>query len=95
MHVQMIEAVGMGQVPNAQVALPDVTWRKSARSGKQGNCVELAPVPAHGVAVRNSRFPEGPALVFSVAEMTSFLADIKGGAYDDLLGPDDVTDRTS
>jgi Domain of unknown function (DUF397) len=95
MHVQTIEAVRMGQVPNAQVALPDVTWRKSARSGKQGNCVELAPVPAQGVAVRNSRFPEGPALVFSVAEMTSFLADVKGGAYDDLLGPDAVADRTS
>jgi len=80
----------MGQVPNAQVALPDVTWRRSARSGKQGNCVELAPVPARGVAVRNSRFPEGPALVFSVAEMSTFLADIKGGAYDDLLGADDA-----
>lgn len=85
----------MGQVPNAQVALPGVTWRKSARSGKQGNCVELGTVPARGVAVRNSRFPEGPALVFSAAEMASFLADIKGGAYDDLLGPDDVADRVS
>jgi hypothetical protein len=76
----------MGQVPNAHDALPDVTWRKSARSGKQGNCVELAPVRSEGVAVRNSRFPEGPALVFSVAEMGAFLADIKRGAYDDLLG---------
>lgn len=80
----------MGQVPNAHDALPDVTWRKSARSGKQGNCVELASVRSHGVAVRNSRFPEGPALVFSVAEMSDFLADIKGGAYDDLLGADGV-----
>lgn len=81
----------MDQVPNARVALPDVAWRRSARSGKQGNCVELAPVPAQGVvAVRNSRFPEGPALLFPVAEMSSFLADIKGGAYDDLLAADDA-----
>jgi hypothetical protein len=85
----------MGQVLNAQVALPDVTWRKSARSGKQGNCVELAPVHARGVAVRNSRFPEGPALLFSVAEMTAFLADVKGGAYDHLLGVHDVAGRSS
>lgn len=86
----------MGQVPNAQVALPDVTWRKSARSGKQGNCVELGAVPAaRGVAVRNSRFPEGPALVFSVAEMASFLTDVKGGAFDDLLGPDGVASGVS
>lgn len=85
----------MGQVPNAQVALPGVTWRKSARSGKQGNCVELGAVPARGVAVRNSRFPEGPALVFSIAEMASFLGDIKCGAFDDMVGPDDVADRAS
>lgn len=85
----------MGQVPNARVALPDVAWRKSARSGKQGNCVELASVSARRVAVRNSRDPEGPALVFSAAEMGAFLADIKGGAYDHLLGVDDLPGRTS
>ncbi|MHC1557520.1 DUF397 domain-containing protein [Actinomycetospora sp. C-140] len=85
----------MGQVANAQLALPDVIWRKSARSGKQGNCVELAPVSRRGVAVRNSRFPEGPALVFSVAEMTAFVADIKGGAYDDLLGGDGAPELAS
>ena len=85
----------MGQVLNAQVALPDVAWRKSARSGKQGNCVELAPVRARGVAVRNSRFPEGPALLFSIAEMTAFLADVKDGAYDHLLGVDDVAGWSS
>ena len=28
--------------------------------------------------------------MFSVAEMTAFLADIKRGEYDDLLGADDV-----
>jgi hypothetical protein len=84
----------MGHVANARVALPDVTWRKSARSGKQGNCVELAPVRSHGVAVRNSRFPDGPALMFSVAEMSAFVAAVKGGAYDHLLG-DDVVKRTS
>ena len=78
----------MGQVTNARVALPDVTWRKSARSGKQGNCVELAPVRSHGVAVRNSRFPEGPALMFSVAEMSAFVAAVKSGDYDHLLGDD-------
>lgn len=78
----------MGQVTNARVALPDVTWRKSARSGKQGNCVELAPVRSRGVAVRNSRFPDGPALMFSVAEMSAFVAAVKAGAYDHLLGDD-------
>lgn len=75
----------MQQMRNAHAELPDVTWRKSRRSGAQGNCVELAPVPLPAVAVRNSRFPEGPALVFTPDEMAGFIADIKAGLFDDLL----------
>src|ERR1700721_2302120 len=46
--------------------LPAVTWRKSRRSGPQGgNCVEIAQLTDGQVAVRNSRHPAGPALVFS------------------------------
>ena len=29
--------------------LPDVTWRKSARSNSQGTCVELASLPGPGL----------------------------------------------
>jgi hypothetical protein len=75
----------MGQVPNAQVALPDVTWRKSARSGALGNCVELAALGDGDIAMRNSRFPEGPALVYTRAEMAAFLAGARDGEFDDLV----------
>jgi hypothetical protein len=37
------------------------------------------------VAVRNSRDPEGPALVFTDAELDAFLAGVKDGDFDDLL----------
>ena len=37
------------------------TWRKSTVSNPSGNCVELAVLADGGVAVRNSRFPDGPA----------------------------------
>ena len=38
--------------------LPEVTWRKSRRSGPQGgNCVEIAQLPNGQVAIRNSRHP--------------------------------------
>ena len=38
--------------------LPEVTWRKSRRSGPQGgNCVEIAQLPDGQVAIRNSRHP--------------------------------------
>jgi hypothetical protein len=66
--------------------LPDARWRKSARSSAQGNCVELARLAGHEVALRNSRHPEGPALVFTDAELDAFLGGVKDGEFDDLLG---------
>lgn len=70
-------------VPANQLA--DVQWRKSKRSGALGNCVELAPLADGGVAMRNSRFPEGPALIYTPAEIAAFFGGIKGGEFDDLL----------
>jgi hypothetical protein len=65
--------------------LSGARWRKSARSSAQGNCVELAKLPGAEVALRNSRHPEGPALVFTDAELDAFLAGVKDGDFDDLL----------
>ena len=66
--------------------LAEVRWRKSDRSSAQGNCIELARLPGDAVAVRNSRDPEGPALVFTGAELDAFLGGVKDGEFDDLLG---------
>jgi hypothetical protein len=65
--------------------LSRATWRKSARSSAQGNCVELARLSGAEVAIRNSRDPGGPALVFTDAELDAFLAGVKDGDFDDLL----------
>ncbi|MEU5694858.1 DUF397 domain-containing protein [Actinosynnema sp. NPDC020468] len=67
-------------------ALPGVTWRKSARSGALGNCVELAELSGGDIAMRNSRFPDGPALVYTRAEIAAFVAGAKDGEFDDLVG---------
>jgi Domain of unknown function (DUF397) len=64
--------------------LADVAWRKSRHSAAQGNCVEVAPLPDGGVALRNSRFPQGPALIYTRAEIAAFLAGAKDGEFDDL-----------
>ncbi|HEY7268371.1 MAG TPA: DUF397 domain-containing protein [Dehalococcoidia bacterium] len=55
-------------------------WRKSSYSNPSGNCVEAAPL-TDGVAVRNSRFPDGPALVFTGAEWDAFLRGVKDGDF--------------
>lgn len=56
-------------------------WVKSSYSGPQGNCVEVAPTPDGGVAVRNSRHPDGPALVFTAAEWDAFLSGALDGEF--------------
>jgi hypothetical protein len=65
--------------------LTGASWRKSGRSSAQGNCVELAGLPGGGAAMRNSRDPEGPALVFTGAELDAFLGGVRDGDFDDLL----------
>ncbi|GAA4887337.1 DUF397 domain-containing protein [Streptomyces coeruleoprunus] len=59
-----------------------VTWRKSRYSNGAGNCAEVAALPGGGMAIRNSRFPEGPALVYTPGEVAAFFAGVKEGEFD-------------
>jgi hypothetical protein len=61
-----------------------VTWRKSGRSSPSGNCVELAALE-DGAAIRNSRDPQGPALVYTSDEIVAFIHGVKDGDFDHLL----------
>jgi hypothetical protein len=66
-------------------ALQGVLWRKSHYSNPSGNCVELAELADGKVAVRNSRYPSGSALIYTRAEIAAFLHGAKSGDFDDLL----------
>ncbi|WP_062210442.1 DUF397 domain-containing protein [Streptomyces sp. NBRC 109706] len=67
-------------------ALRDVEWLKSSHSNSQGTCAEFARLPSGDVAMRNSRFPDGPALVYTPAEIQALLRGVKDGEFDHLIG---------
>ena len=66
--------------------LRGVGWRKSSASNSQGACVELAKLGGDKFAVRNSRYPDGPALIYTRAEVAALIEGVKMGEFDDLLG---------
>jgi hypothetical protein len=63
-----------------QASALEANWFKSSFSGPNGDCVEAAELP-DGIAVRNSRFPDGPALLFTESEWDAFLRGVKGGDF--------------
>jgi hypothetical protein len=65
--------------------LQSVLWQKSARSNANGTCVELAKLPDGGIAVRNSRFPDGPALIYTRDEIEALILGVKDGEFDHMV----------
>ncbi|MCG7203184.1 DUF397 domain-containing protein [Streptomyces arenae] len=60
-------------------------WSKPWSDDAGGACVEVKKLSDGRVAVRQSTDPDGPALVFTPREMTSFLTGVKAGDADFLM----------
>lgn len=75
------------ETPSAELSaqLRQVRWQKSRYSNSQGSCVEMGLLPGGDIAVRNSRDPGGPALVYTQAEIQALLQGAKDGDFDNLL----------
>jgi len=69
-------------VDKNNVDLTGAQWRKSARSGGNGNCVEVASNLPEIVAVRDSKNQQGPVLIFTLAEWRAFTGGVHDGEFE-------------
>jgi Domain of unknown function (DUF397) len=74
-----------GAVYNGMPAgdLPDIQWRLAG--GGDGSGVEMAKLPDGQIAVRNSADPNGPALIYTRAEIEALIGGAQDGDFDALL----------
>ncbi|MGW3072964.1 DUF397 domain-containing protein [Kitasatospora sp. NPDC001132] len=63
------------------IELAVAAWRKSSYSNSDGgNCIEVAPGFPGLVPVRDSKDPQGPALVFPAAAWEAFVEAVRTGS---------------
>lgn len=62
--------------------LSGLRWQPTTTDGTG---VEMARLPDGGVAVRNASDPEGPALIYTKAEIEALIGGAADGDFDDLL----------
>jgi len=74
---------------NGKIALSDseragLSWIKAQASTHNGACVELATAGGK-IAMRDSKDPGGPILVYTPAEFSAFLDGARNGEFDGLV----------
>ncbi|MDQ1031501.1 hypothetical protein QF035_009083 [Streptomyces umbrinus] len=75
----------MNHVINAAADLGTEQWQKPWSGSNGGNCVEVKQLADGRVALRQSTEPDGPALIYTAAEISAFVEGAKAGAADFLL----------
>ena len=86
--LKIMSTANTGKLVLSDTERGGLTWIKAQYSGSNGQCVEIASA-AGKVAIRDSKDPDGPILVYTPAEFNAFLHGARNGEFDrfaDCLG---------
>jgi hypothetical protein len=76
------QAANRSAEPGPRSALgTELTWKKSSWSAHNGNCVEVAALPAASFGVRDSKDTNSPILIFDQRAWCQFLARVRTGGH--------------
>lgn len=79
MNTVKVEKVTLSEAERTSLA-----WLKAQASTVNGQCVEIAET-AGKIAIRDSKDPDGPILVYTLAEFRAFLDGARNGEFDSLV----------
>jgi hypothetical protein len=79
----------MNAAPTGKITLSasereGLAWLKAHSSTANGQCVEIASAVGN-IAIRDSKDPDGPVLVYTTSEFRAFLDGARNGEFDNLL----------
>ncbi|MFD4575767.1 DUF397 domain-containing protein [Streptomyces sp. NPDC058417] len=76
----------MGKWENGVTAdlITGAQWQKARASDAKNDCIEVARLSENEYAVRNSRFPGGPALIYTKDEFDAFVDGASKGEFSNM-----------
>lgn len=79
-----MDATKTGKITMTDAEIAGLSWSKAQFSNINGACVEIASAPGK-IAIRDSKDPGGPVLIYTPIEFRAFLDGARNGEFDSLL----------
>jgi hypothetical protein len=74
-----------GKITLTDAERASLAWLKAQSSSHNGACVEIAEAAVGNIAIRDSKDPDGPILVYTPAEFKAFLSGAQNGEFDHFM----------
>jgi Domain of unknown function (DUF397) len=74
----------VGKITLSESDRQSLAWLKAHSSTANGACLEIAAAVGN-IAIRDSKDPDGPILVYTPSEFRAFLDGARNGEFDSLL----------